>query len=192
MNMDGLGAAMPTFGRSPADVGLGDFDTLKNALPKKDTTSPKSPLSRQFRELRMGKKPSAIPNMPRPAMNAMPSGFWNSFPQTPGADVPFVPSKAPPIPKIPKEVSLEVYNRFYNNLGPYIEAWNKYESEVHALRAELKSQSMHVSSMQSLDSIDIVKYMDRVKNKDMVLDESFSKARTKHLDALTSWVRCTP
>lgn len=192
LDMSGLSAAIPPLSRSPADVGLAEFETLKSSLPPLQPTSPKSPLSNQFRTLRMNKRPANIPYIPKndPFVFRMPTEFWK-FPQTPGPDAPFEVPKPPPVPKTPQgeDVNLDDYNRFYHTLGPYIEAWNRYEAEVHALRADLKSRTMQVSSTQTLDTVDIVKYMDRVKKKDTVLDQSFTKARDKHLKGLDKWVK---
>ncbi|KAF8253858.1 hypothetical protein K440DRAFT_657012 [Wilcoxina mikolae CBS 423.85] len=188
LDMSGLGAVPPiSRSRSPADVGLGNLDSLNDSLPSFSQPSKKLPLSSRVQNKLRTKAPSTSP-IGGDVFPNIPPGFWNLYPQTP-LEEPFVTPKAPPIPKIPRQTSLDQYNRFYNSLSSYIEAWNKYEAEVHDLRAELTSKSMHVSTTQTLDTQDIVKYMDRVKRKDTILDQSFTKARDKHLAALDSWVR---
>lgn len=187
LDMRDIGA-VPPLSRSPADVGLGDLESLKNSLPFPSQSSMKSPLSSRVNNKLRTKTPSTSPIGGDPSVVSIPPGFWNLYPQTP-LEEPFQVPRAPLVPKIPKQTGLDQYNRFYNSLGSYIEAWNKYEAEVHALRAELTSKSMHVSTTQTLDTQDIVKYMDRVKRKDTILDQSFTKARDKHLNALESWVR---
>jgi len=183
LDMGGIGA-VPPLSRSPADVGLDGFESLKETLPFPSKAAEEPPLSAD------DDGPSA-PNAAKKdssVFDHIPPGFWTMYPETPSEET-FVVPKAPAVPKIPKRVSLDDYNRFYNSLGPYIEAWNKYEAEVQALRAELAGKSMHVSTSQTLDTQDIVKYMDRVKNKDKALDHSFTKHRDRHLLALDMWVK---
>ena len=182
-NVNGM-RSVPPLSRSPADVGLGDFEPLKDSLLFASSQTPKK--STLF--ARPNKLPSRAPSAAHdPFMVTIPPDFWNGYPQTP-LDQPFVVPKPPPVPKIPRQTSLDQYNRFYNSLGSYIEAWNKYEAEVHTLRAELTSKSMNVSTTQTFDTQDIVKYMSRVKNRDTVLDNAFTKARDKHISALDMWV----
>jgi len=175
-------ASVPPLSRSPADVGLGGFESLKESLPFPSQAATKTRVG----NLRM-KAPVLNPSTNEPLFS-IPPDFWNLYPQTP-LEQPFVVPKSPKVPKIPKQVSLDNYNRFYNSLGSYIEDWNKYEADVHALRAELTSKSLHVSSTELLDTQDIVKYMERVKNKDTILDRSFTKARDHHLASLDMWVK---
>ncbi|KAI5848890.1 hypothetical protein BZA05DRAFT_89640 [Tricharina praecox] len=182
LDMSGM-ASVPPLSRSPADVGLGGFESLKESLPFPSQAATKPRVG----DMRM-KVPALNPTTNEPYVFSIPPDFWNLYPQTP-LEQPFVVPKAPSVPKIPKQVSLDNYNRFYNSLGSYIEDWNKYEADVHALRAELTSKSLHVSSTELLDTQDIVKYMERVKNKDTILDQSFTKARDRHLASLDMWVK---
>lgn len=116
------------------------------------------------------------------------------YPQTPAEEERLIIPKPPRIPRIPRDVSLPSYNRFYNSLGPYIVEWNQYEEEIHKRRSELLKKGMQIPKGQedaplNLDAVGIMNYISRVKDKDMVLDGVFKKARDRHMEALESWVK---
>lgn len=188
LNISDLGN-VPPLSRSPADVGLGGFDSMKDALPFQSTASSYRPLASHNARLRKAAPTTGVTNITMPpSIPSIPTEFWNLHPHTPYEEK-FIVPKPPKIPKIPNETNLELYNRFYHGLGTYIELWNKYEAAVHSLRAELTSKSMQASSTQVIDSQDIVKYMQRVKEKDQKLDESFTRYRDKHMQSLSEWVK---
>jgi hypothetical protein len=186
LDMSGLGA-VPPLSRSPADVGLGSFESLKETLPFPSQAETKLQTPIGFNPLRMRNSMGSL-KINDPFNFGNTPDLWSSFTLTP-SEPPLVLPKPPGIPQLPRETSLDKYNRFYNSLGKYVEDWNRYESEVHNLRAELTRRTLRGSTTELLDTQDIVKYMDRVKSRDMVLDAAFSKARSRHLDALEKWVK---
>ncbi|KAA8914525.1 hypothetical protein FN846DRAFT_563894 [Sphaerosporella brunnea] len=182
LDMSGIGA-VPPLSRSPADVGLGGFESLKETLPFPSQAETKPPLTARYNN---GQRMRGA-SMSNLRTDFTFQAFW-SMSQTP-SEAPFHPPTPPGIPQLPKETSLDKYNRFYHSLGKYVEDWNRYEAKVHELRAELARKTLRVSSTELLDTQDIVKYMERVKTKDTLLDKAFTKARDRHLNALDSWVR---
>lgn len=178
-------AGVPPLSRSPEDVGLGGFETLKDSLPFPSQPSEKPPSNSGD----LGRN-TTPPNSAGKTLECIPTtNFLDMYPPTPAEEEPFIPPKAPPIPKVPHDVSLNAYNHFYESLGPYIKEWNKFEADVQSLRAKLANKSIHLPTQQTFDAQDIVKYMNRVKNKDMVLDRMFTKSRDRHMKSLDDWMK---
>ncbi|KAL7276791.1 unfolded protein binding [Rhizina undulata] len=168
-NSDGIDPLSKPPSRSPADVGLDGLD-----LP----FSIKSPSVTPIPSLR-GNFPKPPPPFP---------DLRNLYePPTP-ADESFDIPKAPEIPVLPKEMTLDSWNLFFKEIEPYMTRWKDYDANVDALRSRLVAKG--VEAPVSFNEASVRTYANRVRNKDMLLEESYRKAREEHLRGMESWLRC--
>lgn len=163
-------AGVAPFSRSPADVGLDGLDELKDNLPFPSQAShtPKPDLTGQIPKFKL-----------RPDLRDL------YAPATP-AEEPFILPHPPKLPKTPKLVALESYNILVSQVEPYVTAWNNYEDAVGKLQLELRSKGLKADNV-TLDMNAIMDYIQRVKERDITLEESYKQAREKHMKALEDW-----
>ncbi|PWW74554.1 hypothetical protein C7212DRAFT_209593 [Tuber magnatum] len=169
--LDNLGKFMGVPPFRHANIGLESFDDIKNNLPFPSQT-PIQP--RQGPTLR-----GRFPKVFKPDIRDI------YEPQTP-AEEPFAVPLPPKVPKTPRTVTLESYNTLFYLVEPYIKKWNEYEGKYNDLHARLSSAGLR--DVMTLDGNTIMNYITRVREKDMILEDSYRQAREKHMQALEGWV----
>lgn len=172
--LDSMGkmAGVAPFCRSPADVGLAGLDELKDSLPFPSRASSHTP------------KPDLTGHLPKFKLRPDLRDLY--APTTPAED-PFVVPNPPKLPKTPKLISLESYNILVSQVEPYVTAWNNYEEKIQRLQAELNNKGLRADNVP-LDMNVIMDYINRVREKDMILEESYRQAREIHMGSLEDWV----
>lgn len=172
--LDNMGkmAGVAPFCRSPADVGLAGLDDLKDALPFPSRASSHTP------------KPDLTGHLPKFKLRPDLRDLY--APTTPAED-PFVVPNPPKLPKTPRMITLESYNILVSQVEPYVTAWNNYEEKIQKLQAELNNRGLRADNVP-LDMNVIMDYIKRVKEKDMILEESYRQARDMHMRSLEDWV----
>ncbi|CUS15567.1 unnamed protein product [Tuber aestivum] len=169
--LDTLGKFMGVPPFRHANVGLGGFDDVKGNLPS---------LPQPSIQPRQG--PSLKGKLPRPFKPDIRDIYE---PQTP-AEEPFAVPLPPKIPKTPRTVTLESYNTLFYLVEPYIKKWNEYEGKYNDLHTRLSSAGLR--DVMTLDGNTIMNYITRVREKDIILEDSYRQAREKHMQALEGWV----
>lgn len=172
--LDSMGkmAGVAPFCRSPADVGLSGLDELKDSLPFPSRASSHTP------------KPDLTCHLPKHKLRPDLRDLY--APTTPAED-PFMVPNPPKLPKTPRVINLEYYNILVSQVEPYVTAWNNYEEKIHGLRAELNSKGLRADNVP-LDMNSIMDYLQRVKEKDTILEEKYHQAREVHMRALEEWI----
>ncbi|RPA92441.1 hypothetical protein L873DRAFT_1831135 [Choiromyces venosus 120613-1] len=155
------------------NVGLENFEELKDNLPFPSQAS---------NQPRQGPTPTLkgkFPKILKPDIRDL------YEPQTP-AEEPFAVPIPPKIPKTPHTVTLEWWNTLFYQVEPYVMKWNEYEGKYNDLHTRLSSSGLR--NVVNLDGNTIMNYITRVRDKDILLENSFRQAREKHMQALESWV----
>ena len=154
-------------------VGLENFDEIKSNLPLP------SQASIQPRQAPTPTLKGKLPKVPKPDIRDL------YEPQTP-AEEPFAVPLPPKIPMTPRTVTLESWNTLFYRVEPYIMKWNEYEGKYNDLHTRLSSSG--IREVITLDGNTIMNYITRVREKDMILENSYRQAREKHMRALEGWV----
>lgn len=169
--LDSMGkmAGVAPFSRSPADVGLGSLGDLGDNLPfpSRASHTPKPDLTGQLPKRRFPRVQDIY------------------VPATPAED-PFVVPTPPRLPRTPREIALQSYNILVSQIEPYMTLWNNYEDRVGIMQAELRSKGLKAAN-PTLDMNAIMDYIQRVRERDVVLEKSYSHAREMHMKALEDW-----